>query len=91
MPRAPDLVLLDLKLPRVGGLEVLAWLRGQAHLARVPVVVLSTSREPRDVRGAYEGGATSYLVKPVNSDALRALVQTLGLYWLHLNTPAPDG
>lgn len=87
----PDLVLLDLRLPRLGGLEVLAWLRAQAHLARVPVVVLTTSHEPRDVRGAYDVGATSYLVKPVNAEALRTLVQTLGLYWLRLNTPAPDG
>ncbi|BDP41411.1 response regulator [Deinococcus aetherius] len=90
-PRPPDLVLLDLRLPRLGGLEVLAWLRAQAHLARVPVVVLTTSHEPRDVRGAYDVGATSYLVKPVNAEALRTLVQTLGLYWLRLNTPAPDG
>ncbi|WP_019587846.1 response regulator [Deinococcus apachensis] len=87
--RVPDLILLDLKLPRVGGLEVLSWLRAQAHLALVPVVVLTGSHEPQDVRGAYELGANSYLVKPVNAEALRHLVGTLGAYWLRLNTRPP--
>ncbi len=86
----PDLVLLDLKLPRLGGLEVLAWLRGQARLALVPVVVLTTSNEPQDVRGAYGLGVNSYLVKPVQADALQHLVTTLGLYWLHLNIRPPS-
>jgi CheY-like chemotaxis protein len=82
-------VLLDLKLPRKSGLEVLAWLRGHDTLRRLPVVVLTSSREAPDVRRAYDLGANSYLVKPVGFEALRQLVETLGLYWLTLNEP-PD-
>jgi CheY-like chemotaxis protein len=85
----PGLVLLDLKLPRKSGLEVLAWLREHETLRRLPVVVLTSSREAPDVRRAYDLGANSYLVKPVGFEALRQLVEALGLYWLSLNEP-PD-
>ena len=81
----PALVLLDLKLPRKSGLEVLAWLRAQPALKRLPVVVLTSSRERGDVDRAYELGANSYLVKPVGFDTLQEMIQTLGLYWLVLN------
>jgi len=81
----PDLILLDLKLPRVSGLEVLAWLRQEPELKRTPVVVLTSSRENKDINQAYELGANSYLVKPVAFDALLELVQHLNLYWLKLN------
>ena len=81
----PALVLLDLKLPRKSGLEVLAWLRAQPALKRLPVVVLTSSRERGDVDRAYELGANSYLVKPVGFDTLLEMIQTLGLYWLVLN------
>jgi CheY-like chemotaxis protein len=81
----PGLILLDLKLPRKSGLEVLAWLRVQDTLRRLPVVVLTSSREAPDVRRAYDLGANSYLVKPVGFEALLQLVETLGLYWLKLN------
>ena len=81
----PALVLLDLKLPRKSGLEVLAWLRAQPALKRLPVVVLTSSRERGDVDHAYELGANSYLVKPVGFDTLLEMIQTLGLYWLVLN------
>ena len=87
----PELVLLDLKLPRKSGLEVLAWLRAQDTLRRLPVVVLTSSREAPDVRRAYDLGANSYLVKPVGFEALRQLVETLGLYWLALNEPPDRG
>lgn len=81
----PALLLLDLKLPRRSGLEVLAWLRRQPGLKRLPVVVLTSSEESTDINTAYDMGANSYLVKPVDFDALLALVKGLGLYWLVQN------
>ena len=85
----PMLVLLDLKLPRKSGLEVLEWLRGQPGLKRLPVVVLTSSKESGDVNRAYDLGANSYLVKPVGFDSLVGMVKSLGLYWLMLNK-APE-
>jgi CheY-like chemotaxis protein len=82
----PALVLLDLKLPRRSGHEVLEWIRAQpGGLRRVPVAVLTTSRESPDVNRAYDLGANSYLAKPVDFDALLELVKTLQLYWMILN------
>ena len=81
----PNLVLLDLKLPRKSGLEVLGWLRQQPVLQRLPVVVLTSSRERSDVNRAYELGANSYLVKPVRSQDLVEMIKSLDLYWLLLN------
>ncbi len=81
----PALMLLDLKLPRKSGLEVLAWLREQPGLLRLPVVVLTSSKESVDVGQAYDLGANSYLVKPVAFDKLLEMVKALGLYWLILN------
>lgn len=81
----PQLVLLDLKLPRKSGLDVLRWLRQQPVLQRLPVVVLTSSRESSDVNRAYELGANSYLVKPVRSQDLVDMIKTLDLYWLLLN------
>ena len=77
----PDLVLLDLKLPRKSGFEVLEWLRAQPGLRRLPVAVLTSSRETSDVDRAYDAGANSYLVKPGNADDLLTLLRDLGLYW----------
>ncbi len=84
----PMLVLLDLKLPRRSGHEVLEWLRQQQNLKRLPVVVLTASSESSDVNRAYDLGANSYLVKPVTFDALVEMVNTLNLYWLILNKMA---
>ncbi|WP_413436943.1 response regulator [Sulfuriferula sp. GW1] len=81
----PALVLLDLKLPRKSGLEVLAWLREQPGLRRLPVVVLTSSKESTDVGLAYDLGANSYLVKPVAFDSLLEMIKALGLYWFILN------
>lgn len=81
----PMLILLDLKLPRRSGLEVLAWLRQQPLLKRLPAVVLTSSDDNADIATAYELGANSYLVKPVAFDALLELMKGLGLYWLVLN------
>ncbi|HWO69130.1 MAG TPA: response regulator [Actinomycetota bacterium] len=81
----PVLVLLDLKLPKRSGHEVLAWLRSQEGLRRLPVAVLTSSREAADVNRAYDLGANAYLQKPVGFEALHELVGTLNLFWLILN------
>lgn len=80
----PALMLLDLKLPRMSGFEVLVWLRQQPVLKRLPVVVLTSSKESRDVNRAYELGANSYLVKPVDFDDLLETAKTLNHYWFLL-------
>lgn len=81
----PFMLLLDLKLPRLSGHEVLQWLRGQPLLKRLPVVVLTSSRQPADINLAYELGANSYLVKPVVFEEFSALMQQLRVYWLMLS------
>ncbi|MRG98523.1 response regulator [Polyangium spumosum] len=81
----PALILLDLKLPRRSGLEVLEWLRSQPGLRRIPVVMLTSSMESTDVRRAYDLGCNSYLVKPVSFEGLLDAVKALGVYWLLLN------
>lgn len=81
----PVLMLLDLKLPRKSGLEVLEWLRQQPGLKRLVVVVLTSSKENIDINRAYELGANSYLVKPVGFASLLELVKNLNLYWLVLS------
>ena len=81
----PSLILLDLKLPRISGLEILSWLRQQPGLKRLLVVVLSSSKETIDINRAYDLGANSYLVKPVAFGTLVNIVKTLDLYWLAFN------
>lgn len=81
----PFLLLLDLKLPRLSGHEVLMWLRQQPLLKRLPVVVLTSSRQPEDINRAYELGANSYLVKPVVFEEFSALMRQLQVYWLMLS------
>ena len=81
----PVLVLLDLKLPRRSGLEVLAWIRSEPRLKRLPIVVLTSSKESIDINRAYDLGANSYLVKPVGFDSLLELVKSLEIYWMMLN------
>jgi CheY-like chemotaxis protein len=81
----PAFVLLDLKLPRRSGLEVLTWLRGQDNLRRLPVVLLTSSRQSQDVNRAYDLGANSYLVKPVEFEDLQQLLGTIHTYWIDYN------
>ena len=81
----PCLTLLDLKLPRRSGLEVLEWMRAQVGLKRIPVVVLTSSQQPSDINRAYDLGANSYLVKPVSFDTLLEMARALNLYWLLFN------
>lgn len=79
----PSLILLDLKLPRMSGLEVLEWRRQQKkQIQRIPIVVLTSSRESSDVNRAYELGVNTYLTKPVHFEGLLAMVQQLGVYWM---------
>lgn len=81
----PHLILLDLKLPRRSGLEVLAWFKQQPSLRRIPVVILTSSREDIDVDRAYDMGANSYLLKPVTLDNLFHMIEAISMYWLSLN------
>jgi len=90
----PSLILLDLKLPRRSGLEVLQWLREQPGLSHIPVIVLTSSKESSDINRAYSLGANSYLVKPVGFEGLLEMVKTIGMYWMIMNKgpealPAP--
>jgi CheY-like chemotaxis protein len=82
---SPVLILLDLKIPRKSGLEVLAWIRSQPRYKRIPVTVLTSSRHDKDINVAYETGANSYLVKPVGFDALLEMVKVIDHYWLRMN------
>ncbi|RMF58749.1 MAG: response regulator [Bacteroidetes bacterium] len=81
----PSLIVLDLRLPRVDGLEVLRQIKTTPALARIPVVILTTSTAEQDVSRAYALHANSYLVKPVDFGQYRALVGTMGVYWLECN------
>lgn len=83
----PRVILLDLKLPKVDGLEVLRRIKGDPRTRIIPVVVLTSSKEHRDVLASYELGANSYIVKPVAFDGFAKAMQDLGLYWLLLNNP----
>lgn len=85
----PAVVLLDLKLPKVGGLEVLRAMRADPDLCAIPVVILTSSLEVADVREGYKLGANSYICKPVDFENFTQAVGQLGLYWVLLNEPPP--
>jgi two-component system, response regulator len=88
----PSLILLDLNLPRIGGLEVLKRLRSDARTRHVPVVVLTSSRQHEDVVNSYANGANAYVRKPVDFAQFSDSVRTLGAFWLVMNeSPAPRG
>jgi two-component system response regulator len=87
----PRVILLDLKLPRVDGIEVLRRLKGHPRTRAVPVVVLTSSKEPNDLSECYRLGVNSYIVKPVTFEQFAQTVKELGMYWLVLNQPPPPG
>ena len=81
----PALILLDLKLPGLTGIQLLQWRRTQPHIKRIPVVVLTIDRSPSTVNSAYDLGANSYLVKPGNPEEVTQMVETIQRYWIDLN------
>jgi len=83
----PKLVILDLKLPKVDGLEILRQVKSDEHLRVIPIVVLTSSKEENDVVKSYKLGANSYIVKPVDFQKFADSIRDLGLYWLLLNEP----
>jgi two-component system response regulator len=85
----PRLILLDLKLPKIDGLEVLREIRTSPVTRNVPVVILTSSREERDLVESYNLGVNSYIVKPIDFNQFTEAVRAVGLYWLLLNEPAP--
>lgn len=87
--RFPTLTLLDLKLPKVSGLEVLRQIRAEPRTRRMPVVILTSSREERDLAAGYDLGINSYISKPVDFQQFAQSVEQIGLYWLVLNEPPP--
>ena len=85
----PDLILLDLKLPKISGLEVLREVRSAAPTKNIPVVILTTSDDESDITNGYDLGINSYIRKPVDFDKFIQTVKNIGMYWLMLNTPPP--
>jgi two-component system response regulator len=87
----PCVVLLDLKLPKIGGLEVLQALRADPRSRRLPVVILTSSKEEVDIIRGYDLGANSYIRKPVDYEQFTQAIRDLGIYWMVLNEPPPEG
>lgn len=89
-PGSPAVVLLDIKMPRIDGLEVLRQIKSDERLRCIPVIMLTSSQDERDVRASYEFGANAYIVKPVEFRRLVAVLHGLETFWLQINQPPPD-
>ncbi len=87
MNEPPKVVLLDLKLPRINGLEVLSAIKGDERTRTIPIVIITSSAEDPDVKKAYELGANSYVIKPVQFDSFIEAMAKIGMYWLMVNHP----
>lgn len=87
MDHTPRVILLDLKMPKVNGIEVIKRLKADERTKKIPIVVLTSSKEDPDIKICYELGVNSYVVKPVDFDAFVKAVNELGLYWMLLNQP----
>jgi two-component system response regulator len=83
----PKVILLDLQMPKVNGMEVLKKIKADEHFKKIPVVILTSSKEDPDIKTCYELGANSYIVKPVKFNEFLKAVSELGLYWMLLNQP----
>ena len=86
----PQLILLDLKLPKVNGLQVLREIKGRAETQPIPVVALTSSREEKDMVACYQLGVNSYIQKPVDFEQFQETIKALGNYWTKINEPPPD-
>jgi len=88
---APKVVLLDLKLPKVDGLEILRAVKSDARTKAIPVVVMTSSKQQRDLVESYQLGVNSYIQKPINFAEFQEVIRHLGYYWLAINQPPPSG
>ncbi len=89
--KVPDLIIMDLKLPKKNGHELLDWIKDREGIKHIPVVVFTSSNESRDIEKAYKLGANSYVLKPVSFEKLTELIKTLTTYWLSINENIPNG
>lgn len=85
--KAPHVVLLDIKLPKLDGIEVLRRMKSDSRTKDIPVVILTSSNQDRDIQAAYELGVNSYVTKPIRFDEFAKVISELGLYWMMLNVP----
>jgi CheY-like chemotaxis protein len=90
-PENPVLIFLDLKLPKIDGVEVLRQLQHEERLKLIPVVIMTSSREEQDVVESYQPGVNAYVVKPVDFAQFSEAIKTLGLFWLVIPPPSPEG
>lgn len=85
--QSPRMIILDLKLPKVNGLEILKQVKGNSQTKKTPIILLTSSREERDIVDGYQSGANSYVVKPNNFESYTKAISEIGHYWIQLNTP----